>query len=342
MHAMGWPSLSSILPVLTDVFTWWTAQMRALLQGARSTPALRDARIVTLRDATPAALAGEVRLRRKGAETVLQPLGALPGRRRDLLPLLLRLPENMVLSRDVSLPLAVARDLTNVVAFEINRLTPFRAEDILWGLSEITTDRARETVSLRLSLVLRAQVEPLLAALARLSLVPEAIEAGTGTIPLAAGRMRRRRLPRSLWGWACGLLAVACILLPFLRQQAALEAADRAIAAHATGAQMGEALRQQIAIARSSRTAIAEAQHAGDALQVLALLTQTLPDGTWLSDLSLRGGDLTIDGRSDNAARLIGLLAAVPALHGPSFTAPVTRSADNRTDQFSLHAKLGE
>lgn len=342
MYAMGWPSPSSILPMMADVFAWWAAQMRALLWGAQGVPrALPDARILILRDGSVAAPAGEVRLRRAGVETMLPPLGSPQGRAGADLPLLLRLPEGMVLSRDVSLPLATARDLASVVAFEINRLTPFRAEEILWGLSDIVTDRSRETVSLRLSLVLRAQLDPLLAALARVSLVPEAIEAGSGTIPLATGRRRRRRLPRRLWGWVCGGLALACIAVPFLRQQAALDAADRAIAAHAAAAQRGEALRQQIAMAQSSRVAIAEAQRAGDALQVLAALTEALPDGTWLSDLSLRGGDLTIDGQSDDAARLIGLLAAVPEWHGPSFTAPVTRSADNRTDQFSLHAKLG-
>jgi general secretion pathway protein L len=101
-------------------------------------------------------------------------------------------------------------------------------------------------------------------------------------------------------------------------------------------------MRRQIAIANASRAVIAEARRSGDALLVLAELTDALPDGTWLNDLSLRTGDLTIDGQSDNAASLISLLAAVPGLHGPSFTAPVTRSADNRTDQFSLHATVGE
>jgi hypothetical protein len=56
----------------------------------------------------------------------------------------------------------------------------------------------------------------------------------------------------------------------------------------------------------------------------------------------MAGGDLSIDGQSDNAPQLIALLAAVPELHGPSFTAPVTRSADQTTDQFSLHATVGQ
>jgi hypothetical protein len=49
-----------------------------------------------------------------------------------------------------------------------------------------------------------------------------------------------------------------------------------------------------------------------------------------------------MDGQSDNAAKLIGLLAAIPALRAPSFTAPVTRSADDKSDQFSLHATVGK
>jgi general secretion pathway protein L len=56
----------------------------------------------------------------------------------------------------------------------------------------------------------------------------------------------------------------------------------------------------------------------------------------------LKSGDLTMDGQSDNAARLIGLLSAVPGLRDPNFTAPVTRTADGRADQFSLHAAVAE
>jgi general secretion pathway protein L len=149
-------------------------------------------------------------------------------------------------------------------------------------------------------------------------------------------------LPRNLWGWTCGLLAVGCILTPFLRQQIALDNADRVIAAHQAAADLGEALRRRLAIANLSRAAIAAARQRGDALEVLSALTTALPDGTWLNDLSMAGGDLSIDGQSDNAPQLIALLAAVPELHGPSFTAPVTRSADQTTDQFSLHATVGQ
>lgn len=344
MYATGLRGPSSILPILTDVFHWWTAQMRALLNGAQAAPdQLPDALILAIENPSDVEPAGLLLMRKDGVEASLKSLtpGGYPAAAAGL-PVLLRLPAGMVLTRTVTLPLATARDLHTVLAFEMNRLTPFAAEELIWGISAVTPNRGLEKISLRLSLVLRSQVEPLLAALARLSLRPQAIECEGGSIPLTAAGTARRRLPRNLWGWTCGLLAIACVILPFLRQQAALSVADRVIAAHTASARLGEAMRRQISLANASRTAIAQARRSGDALLVLAQLTDALPDGTWLNDLSLRAGDLTLDGQSDNAARLISLLAAVPDLHGPSFTAPVTRSTDNRTDQFSLHVSVGE
>jgi general secretion pathway protein L len=284
---------------------------------------------------------GALLTRKNDVEIYLRPIHG-QGDAMPRLPRILRLPAGTVLSRDLALPLAAARDLHTVVAYEMTRLTPLAADELLWGISEVTPDRAHERVTLRLSIVSRNQVEPLLAALARLGLHPSSIEADRGSIPLVtAGRRGRLSLP-NLWAWSCGVLAACCVVVPFVQQQMALDAAERVIAAHRAVADLGEALRRRIAIANSSHAAIARARQAGDALQVLATLTDALPDGTWLNDLSLSGGDLSIDGQSDNAAKLIGLLAAIPALRGPSFTAPVTRSADNKSDQFSLHATVGE
>ena len=77
-------------------------------------------------------------------------------------------------------------------------------------------------------------------------------------------------------------------------------------------------------------------------MQILAALTAALPDDTWLSDLTLKDGSLSVDGQSGNAAGLISLLAAVPALKDPSFTAPVTRTSDNKADLFSLRAETAQ
>ena len=114
------------------------------------------------------------------------------------------------------------------------------------------------------------------------------------------------------------------------------------MADRAPAARTAETLRARLAAAASSRAAIAAARRQGDALQVLAALTQALPDNTSLSDLSLKSGTLTMDGQSADAARLIALLSAVPGLRNPGFTAPVTRTSDGRGDLFSLRAGVAE
>jgi general secretion pathway protein L len=61
---------------------------------------------------------------------------------------------------------------------------------------------------------------------------------------------------------------------------------------------------------------------------------------TSLTDLSLQGNDLTIDGQSSNAAGLIAILAAAPKFRNPGFTAPVTRAFSGKADLFSIHATV--
>src|SRR5262249_14739771 len=47
-------------------------------------------------------------------------------------PSILRLAEDDVLSKTITLPLAAERDLSQVLAFEMDRETPFTAGDVFW------------------------------------------------------------------------------------------------------------------------------------------------------------------------------------------------------------------
>jgi general secretion pathway protein L len=203
----------------------------------------------------------------------------------------------------------------------------------------VTADRARGKLRLQLAFVLREPIDQLRQKLARQQLFPSFIEAPGGAIALTADASTRRP-PAIALPMLCGLLALACVISVFLRQQIALTAVARTIAERAPAAQVALALRQQLGIAASGRAAIAAAQQSGDAMQVLAELTDALPDGTWLDDLTLKSGTISIDGQSADAAALIGRFSAASGLRNPSFTAPVTRTADGKADQFSLQASI--
>lgn len=321
---------------------WWVGQMRSLIPGAAALAGRQpDALIIAIDRLAGDDFTGAFWRRREGVETPLGPLDMTPGGADDL-PVALRLPPGAVLQREVVLPLAAAHGLRTVLGFEMDRLTPFAADEVYWGVANQRRDPARAKLSLRLFVVLRAQVDGLTQALARRQIVPSFIEVPGGRIELAGTRPGAKQYVQ--WGLPalCGLLAVACVAVPFVRQQMALDAAADVIAANQPAAAAALALREKLATAAQGQAAIAAARHEGDALQVLAALTAALPDNSWLSDLTLKQGDVSFDGQSANAAQLIGLLSAVPGLRDPSFTAPVTRTADGKEDQFSLDAKVAE
>ena len=338
------------MPVLIEFFNWWLRQIRSLPIGRRRRPGEQpDAVIVTvdeLRLDPELAASGSVLIRRDGKAISSTPL-SLP--RRHLTPAVpatpptlrtgLRLPPGMVLHREVTLPSAAARDLSAMLAFEMDRLTPFDAAELLWSTGPARHSANRDFKKFSLLLVLRRPVEALLAALGQAGLRPSFLECENGRIELRQGPAPAHFQRRALW-LLCAGLALACLAVPVLRQQAALNNAGQQIAALAPALRETRALRTRLAAAAAAQAAITAAQQQGDTLRSLAVLTRALPDGTWLSDLTLKDGDLTIDGQSADAAALIAVLAATPAFHDPRFVAPVTRAINGDADLFSINATV--
>jgi general secretion pathway protein L len=329
--------------MLAQVFAWWWRQIVSLIPARLRRAGLPDAVIIAIdRLDDGDRPGGAILVRRAGQERFAAPLrlagppspNPAPG-----LATALRLPDGMVLHRDISLPLAAERDLASVLGFEMDRLTPFQPEEIFWSISGLRRDPARG-LAMTLLITLRAPLERLLETLAARNLKPAFVESAAGRIALSprAGRASPT-LNRALLGLSA-LLALACLAIPPIRQQMTLDAAQSRIAALQQAGHEALTLRRQLNIAASGQSAIAAARRGGDALQTIAALTTALPDGTYLTDLTLKSGDLTFDGSSTNAARLIAILAGVPGFNDPRFVAPVTRAINGQADLFSIRVTL--
>ena len=138
---------------------------------------------------------------------------------------------------------------------------------------------------------------------------------------------------------AVAALGVAALATPFIMQRLARDATEQSITALQPQVTRVEALRKHSANAGSD-VLTTERNRIGNALQVLAILTDILPDDTWLTELSLHQGKLNIAGQSPAAARLIPALSAEPFLRDPAFAAPVTRAPDGHADFFVIRADL--
>ncbi len=334
--------------MLRDVVLWWARQMRALLPR-RLWPDARhqDALLVTEVGAH-----FQMTLRRRGHETSLGDYGmtgpslaeAVQSLRRRPRRVVLRLASGVLLERSVELPLAAERDVDRVLGFEMDRFTPFTAADVVWQADVLQRDAAQRRLVLRLSLVPKRAIQFSLDMLTRAGLVPDWLEAcapdGTPRqLPLAEHATPQLYRAVAMMAAAVMVLGLAALLTPFGSQWLARNATEEAITALQPRVTQVEALRKRLADAGSDALTT-ERNRLGNVLQVLATVTDTLPDDTWLTELSFHQGKLSITGQSPAAARLIPALAAEPIFRNPAFTAPVTRAPDGHADLFVIRADL--
>ena len=343
---------------------WWGAQLRDLLparlrEGSAWADLHADALIADVDGDTLAFVS-----RRARRETSIGPadparlharlhasLHALLARRPGRI--LLRVPAAAVLERPMTLPLAAEPELDRVVAYEIDRISPFTAAELAWTWAVEQRNPATGKLVLRIAMLPRATIQPALDSLREAGATPAAVLAprasgGTWRIALtAAPAASTRRTALVAASVLCAVLAIAAAALPFFLQQAALDRQEARIERLRPSVAQADALRRRVADRASGLDAVAaETARVGQALDALATLTTLLPDDTVLTALSLRQRALTLSGRSASATRLIPLLAADPSIRNAAFAAPVTRAPalpgnGARDDVFSIRAEFG-
>ena len=327
--------------------TWWAEQLQDLLPQRLSMKVHYGDALVVRAEAGTLAVA----VRRRGRET---PLGlATQGnsairrvRARPPGPIVLALPADALLEQAVSLPLAAERDLAAVLETEMDRLTPFRAADLFWTWRLDRRDRVNKRLILRLLLIPRRALVPVLDALDAAGFHPAVLEAAGEDgrdeyLPITAHKARSRSFgsPRLALS-VCAVSAVLAFVVPIARQERAIAQAESAVTALRPRVALVEGLRRRIG-ANASDSDLFEAERArvGNPLRALAAVTAALPYDTYLTAFAMRDRKLSLAGRSGAAARLIAALSANPALRDPAFDAPVTRVSD-KLDLFSIRAEM--
>jgi general secretion pathway protein L len=343
--------------MVREFFIWWFGQLLDLLPQRWRQSAFHTADGLIITPVGPLGHGAEavaVDLRRNGKESPLGQfaigsIGVPELPRTPGATSVLRLGESDVLTKAVTLPLAAERELDQVLAFEMDRETPFAAEELYWTHRISAVDRPNGRLSVRLSLVPKSTLDPLLTELAQIGIRPSRLEIADGpdkglSLPLSGhGGRAHHASDRFLWPAAagCAILALAAIVTPFVRQGLVLGSLEQQVASGRAAAAEADRLHKEIERLSGSAGFIEdERDKAGRPLVVLAAATRVLPDDTYLTEMELRQRKLTLSGRSAGAAKLIGALAADGEFRNPGFSAPVTRLEALRAELFTINAEV--
>ncbi|MBK8175515.1 MAG: hypothetical protein IPK66_09730 [Rhodospirillales bacterium] len=282
-----------------------------------------------------------------------------------------RMSPRLALRKMVDLPAAAEENLRQVMAFEMDRLTPFAADAVYFDVRVADRDAARKRLSAELTVLPRAAVDPAVGRIRDAGLEPEAVVlpprpapglvpgsvpapargessqavSAPWRVPLAnggSGGLRRiGRLAIGLLVLAAGLFA-AGLYSAFSRDAEHLAALDRQVASARSEAEEGRKLEEQIERLSSEGDFIVEKKRARPpVLAVLSELTHALPDDTWLYRLRMTSEEMQTFGYSPNASAIIGHIENTTLFSNAQFRAPLTRDQRLEAEQFHIAFQVG-
>ena len=263
------------------------------------------------------------------------------------------IPADRVLQRDLSLPTAAEDNLRQVLSFEMDRQTPFKADQIYFDSRVLGHDASGRNLKVELVLLPRARLDQELGMLPPGAAALDAVDAwlttpGAGRRHInllpAERRARRRdlRLPLNL-----GLAALALILLfvnmdeALTNREAAVEAMRAEVEKSNTEARQVAALRKTLTDSISGANFLSDKKRNGP-LQVALLddLSRRLPEDTYLERLQIENGEAQLQGQAKEAAKLIALLGASTCLSTPMLQGQIQPDPRTSKERFQITAKV--
>jgi general secretion pathway protein L len=350
--------MSQALFLIQRAWRWWLAEFLSLLPLAyfkrlvrpRLTLLLRSSEAMTriaLMDGDQclmleASVSEETLSELKGAI-----LAAAKGKRFDVIGVI---PDQQRLIRPLTLPLAAKGHIEEAVRYQIERISPFKAHNTLYGIELLESDPHANELHLKLSIVATALVEDLKTRGARLGFPTDgfAIEsAASGALEALAFSVQGtavRELPllatKALLAASLVFLA-SFLLVPILGKWKMTEALEKEVALLKPKADQVLKLQSERDKVIALRARVIGLKRASlPPVAILSKLSDLLEDESFLFELRMQGTLVTISGLSADASKLAQRLGAIEIFKSVKFSGPVTRDAQAARDRFTLILEL--
>jgi len=370
---------------LSAFFRWWKDELVALVparlhnsvQRRRLRPVLAfeaDAAVLWVPEVANSHLgykeAARIPLAADQAATAMAgraAIGALPpaasGGGAGPLRIVVALPSSQVLRKTITLPVAVEDNLEQVLAYDLDRHTPFKPEEVYFDAAVVGRDALKREIRVDWAAALRTVVDQMRRraeswGAAVVAVTPElpdgpALLAGTALNFLPAAE-RPEASPWRRWeiGIPIALLAATALVataLPIWQKRGYAIALEQLTDQARVQADASSALRAQLERLTGDYNFALQKKYAfPSALQSVEDVTKLLPDDTWLTQLEMKGiakgkephREILVRGESGNAGRLISLFEESKLFELAAPRSPTTKIQPGPGEIFDLGAQL--
>lgn len=265
--------------------------------------------------------------------------------------LILRLTGQEAIQKELALPSAVKENLSQVVAYELDRYTPFKAEQVYFAVKPLEGEHEPGQIRVALILTPRETLNALYDDIKAIGMsplfvdyeaTPNDLEQPYDGYNLLPDELREKsaNTPRLVYSALIAgvfLLLGTVLVLPVWLEYRTTNALQRKIDAIEKEAKDVKALQLEIdAMIDETRRLIAEKNAAPAVVDMLNTLSTLIKDDTWLSYAQYANGNLQIQGESPAASALIGVLEASPMFANARFVSPVTQDKISGQERFQI------
>ena len=258
----------------------------------------------------------------------------------------LKLSRDQALRQVVVLPTAARENLREVLSFEMDRHTPFKADEVVFDYRVLRTDQQRKQMDVDLAVAKRDTLSQALETARSWKLNPKRVGVEGGGLDLLSsarhevGARRGRGLTAVLGVVTAGLF-VAAALAPLQTQRGLLDEAEEALRlARGEAVEVDELRRLAAKSLERGEFLVGRKRNAVSVSELLNEVTRLLPDDTWVVQFSRRDDQLTLSGFSAKASALIGLLEQSDLLTDVRFRSPVNLDPRIQLERFNLSAAV--
>ncbi len=344
---------------------WWTGEIAQLvperfsmLRGAARAPlvALEGDDIVL---ASPSPGTGEARIvlgpldeaRRNAAlRALLERAGETRGRAR------VALAHDEVLVRKVAMPAATEENMRQVLAFEMDRLTPFKADEVYFDHRVVSREEAAGQILVLLAVARRELVDDRVQRLRALGANVQGVavrdESGAGAAldlmpneQRGEGETSRERIAQRTLLAALVVLLCVALLFPVWQKRETFIALNPLLMKSKQEAEAADAIARTLEKQAADYNFLLARKHGNaPALAVVEEISRLLPDNTWVTSLEVKpvgtAREVQVIGETASSSKLIEILEGSRLLQNASPRGTVTRGSQPGTERFMIVAEV--
>jgi general secretion pathway protein L len=268
---------------------------------------------------------------------------------------ILEFPLDKIVRRRISVPAQAREYLAGIVRNQIERLSPWQADQSVYGFDAETSQEDATALNVRVLIAARADIDGARDEVAAIGLAVDRVVACAGAAQATA--------PVTLWSriantphaslqracWQIGLGIAATVSVSFGLSLWAIASAASIRAESEDLVTRSKTLQRQIQSSPTSQmmASLNPAERAWTAKEtsrsaviILEALSRTVPDSAYLTELHLENATLRLIGLAGDPPALIAPLEQSGHLVGVHFFAPTTRSADGKLFRFHIEARV--